>query len=101
MFLKGSQKLGENLRMWTTKLKIAIIEKNTDALSKLLEDVPKFNPADDAKEIEEAMYLLREASILLHTLQDETVVSMRQIKNNLSFLKSMQVNTAGKLDVTS
>lgn len=47
MFLKGSQKLGENLRMWTTKLKIAIIEKNTDALSKLLEDVPKFNPADE------------------------------------------------------
>lgn len=101
MFLECFWKLGEKSQMWTNKLKLAIIQKDTDSLIKLLDDVPKFDIADNPKEIEEVMYLLREAVVLLQTLKDETAVSMRQIKNNLSFLKSMQGDVVSKLDVMS
>ena len=65
--------------MWITKLKIAIVEKNTDNINKLLNDIPELT---DKSEIEEALYLLREASELLHTLQNETSLSMKKIKKN-------------------
>ena len=84
--------------MWLNKLKIAIVEKNTDALDKLLDEIPKFS---DAKEIQEAAYLLREASELLHSLKDETALSMKQIKKNIAFLKSTQVQPSAKLDIRS
>ena len=84
--------------MWLTKLKIAIVEKNTDSLDKLLEDIPKL---EDKKDIEEAIYLLREASEIVHTLKDETSDSMKQIKKNLQFLRSTDIPTSNKLDITS
>lgn len=84
--------------MWLTKLKIAIIEKNTDALNGLMEDVPQLK---DKKEIEEAIYLLKEADRLIHTLKDETSASMKQIKKNLDFLRSNDIPTSKKLDIRS
>ncbi len=82
--------------MWLTKLKIAIIEKNTDALSELVSDIPKLT---DKKDIEEALYLSREALELLYTLKDETALNMSKIKKNLSFLRSTEVQTSTKLDI--
>jgi hypothetical protein len=84
--------------MWINKLKIAIIEKDTDAIDKLMETTPKF---ENTKEIETAMYLLREAAELMYTLKDETAVTMRQLKKNIDFLKSTQPQTANKLDLRS
>ena len=84
--------------MWLTNLKIAIIEKNTDALSDLLDDIPELSKAED---IETAIYLLREAVELLHTLQDETELSMGKIKKNLAFLRSTDVQSSKKLDIKS
>lgn len=84
--------------MWLTKLKIAIIEKNADALNGLMEDVPQLK---DKKEIEEAIYLLKEADRLIHTLKDETSASMKQIKKNLDFLRSNDIPTSKKLDIRS
>jgi len=98
MFLKGSQKLGEKLQMWLTKLKIAIVEQNTDLIDKLLDEVPKFSNVEDAQK---AMHLLREASILLHTLKDETSENMKQIKRNTSFIKSTQPQLDSKLNIKS
>ena len=82
--------------MWLTKVKIAIVEKNTDALSDLIEDIPNFT---DAKDIEEAVYLSREALELLHTLKDETALTMSKIKKNISFLESTEEVTPAKLDI--
>lgn len=82
--------------MWLNKLKIAVIEKNTDSLGQLIDDIPKL---EDAKSIEEAIYLLREASELLRTLKDETSASMKQIKKNLQFLRSTDIPTSSKLDI--
>ena len=84
--------------MWLNNLKIAIVEKNTDKINELLDDLPQL---EKAEEIEEAIYLLREASELIHTLQDETSHSMRQIKKNLQFLRSTEIPTSKRLDIKS
>lgn len=84
--------------MWLNKLKIAIVEKNPDALSKLLSDVPQL---ESQKEIEEAIYLLKEATALMNSLKDETEASMKLIKKNLDFLRSTDIPTAKKLDIRS
>ncbi|RLA71673.1 MAG: hypothetical protein DRG78_24905 [Epsilonproteobacteria bacterium] len=84
--------------MWLTNLKIAIVEKNPDALDKLLDDIPTLSKAED---IEMAIYLLREAAELLHTLKDETEVSMGKIKKNLQFLRSTEIKTSSRLDIKS
>ena len=84
--------------MWLTSLKIAIVEKNTDSLGKLLDELPELT---DQEEIEQAVYLLREASKLLHTLKDETSASMKQIKKNLQFLRSTDIPTSIKFDTKS
>ena len=84
--------------MWLTSLKVAIVEKNTDSIDRLLGEIPELT---DPKEIEEAVYLLREASKLLHTLKDETSASMKQIKKNLQFLRSTDIPTSSKLDIKS
>lgn len=98
MYLKRCWKLGERQLMWLTKLKIAIIEKNADALNGLMDDVPQLK---DKKEIEEAIYLLKEADRLIHTLKDATSASMKQIKKNLDFLRSNDIPISKKLDIRS
>jgi len=98
MFLKGFQKLGEKQHMWITKLKIALVQKNIDQIKGLVNEVPKF---DDVKDVKEAMYLLKEATELLFTLQGETESSMKQIKKNLDFLKSTAPQQTTKLDIKS
>ena len=82
--------------MWLNKLKIAIVEKNTDALGELMEDIPQLTDADD---IQEAIHLLKEATELVHTLKNKTSISMKQIKKNLQFLRSTDIPTSTKLDI--
>ncbi|MDQ1337957.1 MAG: hypothetical protein QG617_924 [Campylobacterota bacterium] len=82
--------------MWLAKLKIAVIEKNVDALDRLMDDVPQLK---DKKEIEEAIYLLKEAEGLVYTLKDEASASMKQIKKNLDFLRSNDIPTSKRLDI--
>ncbi|MEA3371345.1 MAG: hypothetical protein U9Q40_08385 [Campylobacterota bacterium] len=84
--------------MWLTNIKIAIVEKNTDRLNNLLDEVPKF---ENKQDMEEAMYLLREAAELVYKLQDETTESMKQIKRNMDFLKSTEAPRTAKLDLKS
>lgn len=84
--------------MWLNRLKISIAEKNTDLLNELLEEFPEYTNIEDAKE---AMHLLREALILLHTLKDEASENMAQIKRNISFIKSTQPQLNFKLDIKS
>lgn len=81
--------------MWIKKLQIAIIEKNTDAIDTLLEETPEFK---NKKEIESAIYLLREAMELIYTLKDETALTMKQLKKNIDFLNSTQTQTQNRFD---
>ena len=84
--------------MWLNKLQIAIIEKDTQKLDNLLDNIPKFDSID---EMQKASYLLKEAMELLFVLKDETLVSIKQIKKNLEFLNSAQVKPTSKLDIKS
>jgi len=84
--------------MWLTKLKAALVEKNTDAINMLLDDIPTLNTED---EVQQALHLLSEASKLVETLKDETVLSMTQIKKNISFLHSTKENAKSSLDIIS
>jgi hypothetical protein len=84
--------------MWISNLKIAVIEKNADALNRLMDDVPNLK---DEKEIEEAIYLLKEAIALINSLKDDTSVSMKLIKKNLDFLRSSDGLQHSNLDIKS
>ncbi|RLA82670.1 MAG: hypothetical protein DRG78_06555 [Epsilonproteobacteria bacterium] len=84
--------------MWLTSLKVAIVERNTDRLNELMDDIPQLEKEED---IEQAIYLLKEATELVQKLQNETSVSMKQMKKNIDFLKSTQHRTSNRLDITS
>jgi len=73
--------------MWLNQFKIALIEKNTDKLDLLMEDLPSFS---DPKDIEQALYLLQEATTLVQELKDKTNASMQIMRKNISFLDATQ-----------
>ena len=75
---------GEKVQMWLNKFKIAIIEKNTEQINTLLEELPTFTTEDEMKE---AQYLMKEAAVLLLHLKSQTQDTMQRIQKNLSFLK--------------
>ncbi len=81
--------------MWVTKLKIAIIEKNIDALDALLDDIPELKEED----VEQAVYLLREASEVVYTLKDETKISIDKIAKSISFMRSTERPAENKFDI--
>lgn len=82
--------------MWLTKFKIALVEKDIEKLAKLMENVPQL---DNNKEREEALYLINEASELVHNLKDDVSDSMNRIRKNLNFLKSTEHKVSSRLDI--
>ena len=84
--------------MWLNQLKIAIIEKNIDKLDELMDNLPEL---EKQKEIEQAIYLLQEATSLVEGLKNSTQLSMIQMKKNINFLKSTQVSVTSKFDISS
>lgn len=82
--------------MWLTNLKIAIIDQNIDKINQLLDTPPQL---ENPKEIEESIYLLKEASNLLHTLKETTSISIQQMKKNIEFLKSTREPNIGNFDI--
>jgi len=73
--------------MWLTKLKIAVVQKDTKLLSKLLDDVPTSLEQDELKQ---AVNLLNQASVIVHQLKDETAINMKKLKQNMNFIKNSQ-----------
>ena len=84
--------------MWLTDLKIAIVEKDIDKLSKLIDEIPQL---ETEQEMQEALYLAKEVSSLAQDLKDETSISMKQIKKNLNFLKSTEAKATSTLNIRS
>lgn len=96
MFSRDFLKRGERPQMWLNKLKIATIEKDVASLEKLLRDVPELK---EKREREEALYLLKEATLQMQKLKDETLVSMQQMKKNLDFLRATDSRSFKNLDI--
>ena len=84
--------------MWLNQLKIAVVQKDVALLGSLLEEIPTL---EDAKEIEEARFLLKEATEIVQKLKDDTAASMVQMKKNIDFLNSTKVDKTSKFDITS
>ena len=84
--------------MWLNQLKVAVVQKDTELLSSLLDNIPTL---EDAKDIETTLYLLNEATTLTQELKDETATSMKQIKKNIDFLNSAVADKTAKFDITS
>ena len=84
--------------MWLTKLKIAIVEKNTKKLDELMDEIPKF---ENIADVESALYLTLEATKLVEELKGQTSNSMIKIQNNIKYLKSTRHHTSMSLDIKS
>jgi hypothetical protein len=84
--------------MWLNELKIAIIEKNTDKIDNLVNNLPTLSKRED---IDSAVCLLNEATRLIKSLQAESRASMLQMKKNLDFLNSATANQTAKFDIKS
>lgn len=82
--------------MWLTNFKIAIVEKDSPKIKKLLSTMPQFEKRD---EVEQAMYLLKEASKLMHKLKDETSITMKKMQKHRDFLNSTQAPQINKFDI--
>ena len=84
--------------MWTNQFKIAIVQRDTDTLSDLMNNLPKL---EDKKEIEQVIFLLKEATNLVQGLKDDTQTSMIQMKKNINFLEATQASSTSTLDIKS
>jgi hypothetical protein len=84
--------------MWLNQLKIALVEKDTDTIDKLMINMPTFDNVDDMKS---AQALLKESLILLHTVKDATASSMKQLQKNINYLNATESTTSTMLDIKS
>ena len=82
--------------MWLKEFKIALIQQDTEKLDTLLDTLPQL---EDPQEIEQALYLIKEATKLVSSLRDETQSAMRQMKKNIDFLDSAASPRVSKFDV--
>ena len=98
MYLGLFWRLGEKQLMWLNKFKIALAQKDTDSIERLLDEVPNFEDIEDAKK---ASYLFEEALKLFNTLKDETTSSMKQIKRNIDFINVTSSKPSNTLDIKS
>lgn len=84
--------------MWLKQLTIAIVEKNTDKLSELMEKIPQLERQED---IDSAICLLKEATSLVSSLQNDTKSSMIQMQKNIKFLNATQEKKTSNFDIKS
>lgn len=84
--------------MWLKELKIAIVEQNTRKIESLLKNIPN---ELSQEELIEGQYLLKAAKLLIEDLQEETKVSMIQVKKNINFLNATQAPHISQLNIKS
>ena len=70
---------------WTNSLKIAIIEKDIQSISRLTKTLPQFTELDKAKE---ALSLVSTAIELVDTEKQKILETMQKIKKTKEFLSS-------------
>ena len=98
MFLESLMLHGKKLQMWINKFKVALIQKDTDSINALLDEVPNFSKKEDVKQ---AMFLMQEAATLLYNLQDDITLAKKQIKQNINFLGSTLANSKSNFNIKS
>jgi len=84
--------------MYLQEFKIALIEKDIQKLEKLADIDLQF---DTVEEMQEAMFLIKQAEEFLRELKNDTALSMQQLKKNIDSLKATETPAVKKLDITS
>ena len=84
--------------MWLDRLKVAIVQKDTDLLEDLLQELPELTSKED---LDSAVTLIAQAVEMVQILKDETARSMQQIKKTKEFLESTLRQKAHQLDTLS
>jgi len=74
------------------------MEQNAEGIIALLDNIPEFS---SLVELEEARNLVDSANELFKRLQQETQLSMTQVKKNIDFLNATQAPHTAKLDINS
>lgn len=82
--------------MWLDEFKAALVLEETDRIAGLVDSMPPF---ETLKEIEQAAYLLQQASELIERNKRQTAQTLIQLKNTLDFLKSAQTPTDSSLNI--
>ena len=98
MFSKVFWRRGEKRMNWADELKVAIVTKNPSEISHLIDELPDF---ENVQEMKNALYLIKEAYIVMQELKDETLFQMNQIKKNIEFLESTPPQQINSLDISS
>ncbi|HIP55193.1 MAG TPA: hypothetical protein EYH11_06945 [Sulfurimonas autotrophica] len=84
--------------MWHTKLQIAIIEKNAEAIDSLISMMPTFATQE---EVESAASLIKESLKVMQELKSEVGETLQKLRQHKDFLASTQRQTPNTLDITS
>ncbi len=96
MFLKSFWQLGEKPLMWLNKFKLAIATKDGDKINNLISQIPSFSNLDEANQ---ALFLVKEATVVIENLQNETSAQLRHLKKHIEFLDSTHESQATNLDI--
>ena len=82
---------------WLSELKVAIVSNEPQKISTLIESMPTF---ETLEEMQEALYLIKEAYVIMNELKSETLAKRDQIRKNIEFLKSTAAQKTNSLDVS-
>ena len=82
---------------WLNELKVAIISKDSQKISTLIDTMPTF---EKIEQMREALYLIKEAYFVMTELKSETLVQREQIKKNIDFLESTATQQNNSFDVS-
>ena len=82
--------------MWHSELEIAIIEKDTQKISDLINSLPHFETVDEMKQ---AHCLMAEAADLIDAMRDEALLTMKHLKKHIDFLRSTQDPHENRFDI--
>ena len=70
---------------WKNKFKIAIIDGDVNTLEKLIDNIPKVDTVEEAKE---TLALIQEALSVVENAKEKTLQIMNKIKKTKAFLKN-------------
>jgi len=82
--------------MWVERFKAALVLEEPDTIAALLDEMPRF---ETRQEVEEAAYLLLQASEMIEQQKRLTAHTLQHHKSTIDFLKSSQTPADSSLNI--
>lgn len=84
--------------MWLKSFKVALAEHNIDKIDELIQNMPQFDSIDA---MNEALYLIKEATAQAKELQQQTLSTKNKLKKSIDFMQSTQREKTSKFDTNN